>query len=273
MRSGAARPRHLASALRAVNNLASASRALASCAGRLASALLAPVICSTQLAAALLALASCAASLAAALFAPAAYAEELSDPASLSLAQLMDGMASRSGVIANFREQKQIALLEEPLESSGTLYFVPPDRFARFTSRPEASLLVIDGAKLRFEQGGGAKFDLSGSPMARVFVDNFIVLFNGDLPRLQDLYYTEFSAEGQNWTLILEPRRSPLRGIVKQIALRGNRRGILEIAMQDSDGDRTTTAFDAVKTDFRFTDEQLEDLFVGGTQPVTASVP
>jgi outer membrane lipoprotein-sorting protein len=263
MRSGAARPRHPASALLAPT----------SGAGRLASALLAPVICASQLAAALLAPASCAGGLASAFFARAPYAEELSDPASLSLVELMDGMASTSGVIANFREQKRIALLEEPLESSGTLYFVPPDRFARFTSRPEASLLVIDGAKLRFEHGGGAKFDLSGSPMARVFVDNFIVLFNGDLPRLQDLYHTEFSAEGETWTLILEPRGSPLRGIVKQIALRGNRRGILEIAMQDSDGDRTTTAFDAVETDVRFTDEQLEDLFVEGIQPVTASLP
>jgi hypothetical protein len=245
MRTDATRPRLLTSAWRAVNNLTSALRA--------------PVICSIQLAAAL--------------FALAAYAEERSDPASFSLAELMDGMASTPGVIANFREQKQIALLEEPLESSGTLYFVPPDRFARFTSRPEASLLVIDGAKLRFEQGGGAKFDLSGSPMARVFVDNFIVLFNGDLPRLQDLYHTQFSAEGENWTLILEPRGSPLRGIVKEIALRGNRRGIREIVMQSSDGDRTTTAFDAVQTSFRFTDEQLEDLFAEGTQPVITSVP
>ena len=28
--------------------------------------------------------------------------------------------------------------------------------------------------------------------MARVFIDNFIVLFNGDLPKLQDLYHTNF---------------------------------------------------------------------------------
>lgn len=215
--------------------------------------------------------AACSSSLAAALLAIAAWAGELREPASLSLAELMDGMATTAGVIADFSEQKQIALLEKPLSSSGTLYFVPPDRLARFTLKPETSALIIDGDELRFQQGDGEKFDLSENPMARVFVDNFIVLFNGDLPKLQGLYHTNFSAEGDDWTLILEPRRSPLRGLVKQIALRGNLQGIREMVLQNLDGDRTSTTLDVIETDYHFTNDQLEDLFVRGARPLSAT--
>jgi hypothetical protein len=217
--------------------------------------------------------AACSSSLAATLLAIAVHAEEPRETAAFGLAELMDGMASTSGVVANFREEKQIALLEQPLASSGTIYFVPPNRLVRFTSQPQPSALIIDGEKLRFRQGDREEFDLSGNPMARVFIDNFIVLFNGDLPKLQELYHTSFAAEGERWTLILEPRRAPLRGLVAQIALRGDRKGIREMVMQNADGDRTSTQLDVVSTDHRFTDDQLEDLFVEGTVPVTAIPP
>ena len=212
---------------------------------------------------------ACSSSLAAALFAIAASAEEPREPAAFGLVELMEAMAATSGVIAEFREQKHLALLEKPLESSGTLYFVPPNRLARFTLKPEASALIIDGEKLRFQQGARVNFDLSGSPMARAFIDNFIVLFNGDLPKLQDLYRTTFSAKDEGWTLILEPRKSPLRRLVSEIALRGDRTGIREMVMQSRDGDRTSTALNIVETNYHFTDDQLNSLFVEGTVPVT----
>jgi len=211
-------------------------------------------------------------SLAAALLAIVTHAEEPREAAAFSLAELMDGMAATSGVIADFREQKQIALLEKPLESSGVLYFVPPNRLARFTLKPAASALIIDGEKLRFQQGRQQRFDLSANPMARIFIDNFIVLFNGDLAKLQRLYQTNFSAKGENWTLMLEPRGSPLRGLVEQNALRGDRSGIREMVMQNRDGDRTTTALDVIETDYPFTGDQLEEIFVEGTRPVTAMI-
>lgn len=214
--------------------------------------------------------AACSASLAGVLLALLAHAEQPREPAGFGLAELMNGMASTAGVVADFREQKQIALLEKPLSSSGRIYFVPPDRLARFTLEPEASALIIDGAKLRFRQGDREAFDLSGNPMARIFIDNFIVLFNGDLPKLQDLYHTDFDAEGDHWTLILQPRRSPLRGLVENIALRGGREGIREMVMQNRDGDRTATTLDVIETDHHFTDGELEDLFVEGTVPAAS---
>ncbi|HXV37647.1 MAG TPA: outer membrane lipoprotein carrier protein LolA [Myxococcota bacterium] len=210
-----------------------------------------------------------ASSMAAALALPALAAS--AEP--LSLEQLMAAMAARSGVIANFRESKRIALLTEPLESSGTLYFAPPDRFARVTREPDASLLVVDGERLRFQQGASTAFDLSGNPIAQAFVDNFIALFSGDLPRLQKIYRTDFRADGERWSLALAPRRSPLRAHLEQVTLSGDARGIREIAIESRDGDLTSTALELVDGDHRFTDAELEALFVDGIEPAAPRTP
>ena len=69
----------------------------------------------------------------------AARAEDPSAPAALTLPELMRRMATTAGVAAAFREEKQLALLSAPLTSRGRLYFVPPDRLARFTSSPDVS--------------------------------------------------------------------------------------------------------------------------------------
>jgi hypothetical protein len=209
----------------------------------------------------------CSSSFAIAAFATAIYAEEPGDSAELSLAELMNRMAATTGVIADFQEQKEIALLEQPLRSSGRLYFAPPDRLARFTLEPEFSALVIDGNRLYFQEGIGEEFDLSGNPMARIFVDNFIVLFNGDLERLQALYRTDFSAKGGDWSLILTPRKAPLSEFVEEIALRGGPRGMREMVIRNFDGDRTETQLDVVDRDYAFTTDALHTLFVDRVLP------
>ncbi len=187
--------------------------------------------------------------------------------AELTLDSLMAEMSTARGVVANFREQKEIALLVAPLESSGVLYFAAPGRLARFTLAPSFSSLVIDGDTLRFRDGeAGEEFDLSGNPMARVFVDNFIVLFNGDVERLRELYDAEFSTEGQSWSLRLIPRSERLRVAVESIVLTGGRGtggrgGIRRMEMRSSDGDRTTTHLETRQADRRFSDAELEVLF------------
>jgi outer membrane lipoprotein-sorting protein len=106
-----------------------------------------------------------------------------------TLEALMKGMAGASGVVARFREEKRLALLSEPVESRGTLYFVPPNRLSRETTEPSASRLVIDGNRVSFrDAAGGDAMDLSASPIAREYVSNFIVLFNGDLDALRERY-------------------------------------------------------------------------------------
>ncbi len=174
----------------------------------------------------------------------------------------MAGMAGTSGVVARFREVKRIALLSEPLESRGTLTFVPPDRLARVTTEPSETRLVIDGDRFSFRDAtGGDAVDLSANPIAREVVSNFIVLFNGDLEELSRRYEPHFTSGPEGWRLELIPRDGRLREFIARVTLSGRGRAIERMELLETGGDRTTTWFEEVRTDVAFDDEDLARIF------------
>ena len=180
----------------------------------------------------------------------------------LTLAALMQRMASTTGVRAEFREEKILALLEAPLVSEGMLYFVPPSRMARITSHPGASTLVIDGGALSYtDEAGASDVDLSGNRVARSVVENFVVLFGGDLAALRERYQVGFSAEGTRWRMQLLPKAAPLSQFIASVELRGDGPAMQEMVIREADGDLTTTRFRRVETDTSFTPEELDRLF------------
>jgi len=183
-------------------------------------------------------------------------------PVAPTLEALMAGMAETTGVEARFLERKEIALLSEPIETRGTLVFLPPDRLVRITTEPSRSRLVIAGDRFSFrDAAGGEAVDLSANPLAREFVDNFIVLFNGDLARLRERYEPELRSDGASWTLVLRPRHRPLSDLIERITLEGAGRRLRGMEMLERDGDRTTTRFEEVAVDRRFTPEEIERWF------------
>ncbi len=185
---------------------------------------------------------------------PAATASDLSS--------LLAGMRSATGVVARFQETKELALLSAPLEATGTIYFVPPDRLVRVVSSPGRSRLVIDGDRVRFEDETGEKtLDLSASPIARQMIDSFVVLFNGDERRLKELYETSFAGDGRAWRLGLVPRRSPLDRLIASFELSGTGAHIDRMVAVEPDGDRTVTTFGETDPDHRFDQRELAELF------------
>jgi outer membrane lipoprotein-sorting protein len=194
-------------------------------------------------------------------------------PPQASLEELMRGMATTSGVVAHFTESKSVSLLDAPLESSGILYFIPPDRLVRRTSSPGRTSVTIDHGRFRFEdETGGESADLSTNPIAREFVDNFIVLFNGDLEALRARYALEFRTNSSGWELELTPRHAPLTKFVARIVLRGAEHALREMEMTETDGDRTATRFRDVEVDHHFSDEELAALFPAPSPPAADAV-
>jgi outer membrane lipoprotein-sorting protein len=180
----------------------------------------------------------------------------------LTLETLMQHMATTSGVRAEFHELKEIALLDRPLESAGTLYVVPPRRLAHYTTRPTRSVFVIDGSRLSFrDETGGESVDLSADPIARTVVENFVVLFNGDLEALQARYDVGFEAQGPRWQLDLVPRDSRVIAVVSRVMLRGNGVALEQMVVSEAGGDRTVTTFHDVRNEVRFSDAELARIF------------
>lgn len=183
-------------------------------------------------------------------------------PAPADLSTLLGGMRSSPGVVAHFTEVREIALLSAPLQSAGTIYFIPPGRMVRVVSRPGRSRLVVDGDRVRFEDEGGSKgLDLSASPMARQMVDSFVVLFSGNEARLKELYSTEFRTEGPVWTLKLVPRAAPLDRMIASFEMQGRDSRIDRMVAAEPDGDRTVTTFGETDVQHRFGEQELSELF------------
>lgn len=181
------------------------------------------------------------------------------------LASVLERMASTPGVEARYVERKELSLLAVPLDSRGVIYFVPPDRFARFTTEPGYSSLVVDGDGVRFREGrDGEEVDLSGSPMARGFVDSFMVLWSGDRGELSRLYELELlggSAGAGDWALRLTPRHAPLSRMIAAIVLRGDGGGMRVMTVEEKDGDRTVTTFERVDSQRVFAEAELRHIF------------
>ncbi|HTF34690.1 MAG TPA: outer membrane lipoprotein carrier protein LolA [Myxococcota bacterium] len=181
----------------------------------------------------------------------------------LTLETLMHHMATTSGVRAEFHEVKQIALLEQPLESDGTLYFIPPSRLARITRAPGATTLVIDGSRMSYrDTTGGNSVDLSANREARAIVENLVVLFNGDLGALHEHYNVGFDADGARWHMRLVPKGPPVSQLIASIELRGDGPALQQMVLVEKEGDRTTTLFHDVVTDTRFSPEELRRIFL-----------
>jgi hypothetical protein len=208
--------------------------------------------------------AACALSLGLALLAAPARSEGGDTAGDLTLEALMERMRRSVGVAAEFTERKELALLSQPLESRGRLYFASPDRLARFTTTPVFSALIVAGDAVRFREGEDEELDLSGDPVARRFVENFVVLWSGDQGRLERLYRVELSAKGERWQLSLSPRGAPLDRVIERIELRGDSQSLLEMEVRERDGDRTITAFGVVDVDRTFSPAELERLFEKG---------
>lgn len=194
-------------------------------------------------------------------------------PATASdLSALLAGMRSTTGVIAQFTETKELALLSAPLEATGTIYFVPPARLVRVVTSPGHSRLVVDGDKVRMEDETGHKaLDLSASPVARQMIDSFVVLFNGNEERLRQLYEADFTVDGTAWKLHLTPRSSPLSRMIESFDLTGSGPHIDRMVAVEPDGDRTVTTFGETDASHRFGDGELAELF--GDAPPAGNPP
>jgi len=208
---------------------------------------------------------------------PAALA--LAEPAAATepaavhdLSSMLSAMRASPGVVAEFTETKELALLSAPLESSGTIYFIPPHRFVRVVVSPSRSRLVVDGDKVRMEEATGSKaLDLSSSPIARQIVDSFVVLFNGDEARLKELYRAEYSetphdagdaqAGGSEWHLHLSPRSMPLERMISYFDMTGHGAHVDRMEAVEPDGDRTVTRFGKTDVEHRFSEQELAELF------------
>jgi outer membrane lipoprotein-sorting protein len=160
--------------------------------------------------------------------------------ASFDLDTLMRSLAQVKSGEATFVEKRQVAQLDQTLESSGRLSFSAPDTFVRETLKPRRERLAVVGNQLTMSQNSRSRSTtLDSVPEAAVIVEAIRGTLTGNRETLERYFTTQLSGAAERWQLDLVPREARLRGQVAQLRVSGRQGQLQEVQMTMADGDRS----------------------------------
>ena len=164
---------------------------------------------------------------------PTGFAQE-------SLDQVMRLLAAVPAVEGDFREEKHLAALREPLVATGRLYYRAPSFLRKQTLFPQAEDYEADGDWLTVETpaAGRRQFDLNGYPQLRPLVEAIRATQAGDRKTLERFYRLEFAGAPASWSLRLTPLDPEAARYVTAIILRGQEARIASVETLEAGGDR-----------------------------------
>ena len=161
--------------------------------------------------------------------------------ADFSLSELMQQLGQKKSGTATFVEKKYIAMLKQPLESSGELAFTAPDRLEKRTLKPKAEAVLLEGNKLTLERSDGRKMsvNLSDRPEVSAFVESIRATLSGDRSALEHYYTPVLAGSSEEWQLKLTPLQARMQKVISQIRIAGSRAQVKTIEFLQADGDRS----------------------------------
>lgn len=157
-----------------------------------------------------------------------------------NVAQLMELLSHTKSSEARFVERKFIAVLDQPIESSGELSYVAPDRLEKRTLKPKPESMVLEGGVLTLERSGKKRsLPLADYPEIGAFVDSIRGTLAGDHQALQHAYGLALEGDPAQWTLTLTPSEPRMAQIVQKIRIGGSRGEVSSVEILQADGDRS----------------------------------
>jgi outer membrane lipoprotein-sorting protein len=158
------------------------------------------------------------------------------------LEQLMQALGQVKTAKAKFVERKYLAMLDTPLELSGTLVYSAPGRLEIYTLRPKPESLVLEQDRLVMENPARNQrrtLDLQEYPVVWAFVESFRSTLAGDLPTLHRFYRTRLEGNEAQWRLTLKPIEPKMQTVVSEIRIEGSRNRIRTIEINETVGNRS----------------------------------
>jgi outer membrane lipoprotein-sorting protein len=163
---------------------------------------------------------------------------DTTDSPGLSLDRLMATLAQKKSGHATFVEEKYLSIAAKPIESSGELTFVAPDRLEKITLAPSPERFVVDGDKLTIERNDRRyTIALAQYPELAAFIESIRATLSGNRLELEQLYNVTLAGHGEAWTLTLAPLDSRMAKVVRTITLEGTRDLLRTVEIRQADGD------------------------------------
>ena len=156
------------------------------------------------------------------------------------LDRLLALLAQRQHGEAAFEQDQFLSVLTRPAHSSGLLTYDAPDRLEQHTLEPREQSAVLDHGVLTLQLGTHRRqLALRDYPQLAPLLESVRATLAGDRPALEKWFALDFQGDLDHWQLLLRPRDPSLAASVTQVRLRGERAAILEVDVQQPDGDHS----------------------------------
>ena len=178
--------------------------------------------------------------------AASSFAQQLSPPeVKTLLAQVRDKRIAAPDVQADFREEKIMHLMNNPIASSGHVWFEPPNKFRREVKGNSPSVAVSDGAKLwiYYPNFKSAERYTLGSHSP---VDAAITAINTalNLENVESSFEVTGVKSGNGYELRLLPKNGSMKRIFREFNIQLNSDlHVTRTEMVQPNGDRVTTTY------------------------------
>jgi hypothetical protein len=140
----------------------------------------------------------------------------------------------------SFTEVHTLAMLREPLTSSGELFYEAPDHLEKRTLKPTPESLVLEHGVLRAQRGHRTRvIEVADFPEVAPFVESIRATLAGDRAALERYFEIDFEGDLAHWTLRLKPKDAAVARSVADITLSGTRDVIATVAIRQRDGDHS----------------------------------
>lgn len=166
-------------------------------------------------------------------------------------------------VRADFTEEKKIKVLKRPLHSTGQLVFSGKLGLYRSLKDPFVQELLVTprGIAQRDETGKVEKIEVDKQPLAKGFIDAFLLVFSGDDKALSADFDLYFEGDQSAWSMGFVPRKKPLSTFIASMVVGGKQGAFETLLVNEVNGDKTTTKFSNVVTDKELAPEEQKRWF------------
>jgi hypothetical protein len=173
----------------------------------------------------------------------------VSHAAEWNIDQLMRSLAQVRSDHSSFVEQKFIAMLDKPVESSGELFYTAPDHLEKRTIKPKPESMTLDQGALVIQRGRQVhRLQSEDYPDLAPFIDSIRGTLAGERKALERNYRLSLDGTAENWTLQLLPVDEKMQTVVKRIRIAGVGNAVRSIEITQADGDRSLMLIERLAT-------------------------
>lgn len=159
----------------------------------------------------------------------------------ITLADVQQQLTAADARSARFEQERQISGLTQALRSSGELLLVKGQGLWWQQQKPFPLTLTLTPTRM-VQQLPGQPAQTLDSPQLLEFSNLMLALFDPSEAALDNYFRHKLASEGEEWTLTLEPIRSPLDKVFASLVLKG-RHELASLAIHDKQGDVTQIHF------------------------------